>query len=143
MDKKTNIFDSWLDRVRNTTPAVQRLWLYAMTLPTMAAVILLWSDYASLQTPSVLPPVSGKIALGTTGANTTPEADKAIDVKAGLALVARAMGVGVSRGVAYVKDIVKNNILGSEKTIVVKTKNKDFLIETLPPVPKQELPIAE
>lgn len=140
MPQKNSSFESWLDRVRHGSPAAQRFWLYGLTSVTMAIVVVLWSGYMSLEMPSVAP-VNQKVNAGPVARNAALEEN--LNIGSGLALVARALGIGVSRSMAYVKDIVKNKLLGSEETIIVKPKKIDFVVEDLPNLEMQKLPMAE
>ncbi len=108
----------------------------------MALVVVLWSGYMSFSIPSISP-VQEAPSVNAPKIVAQAEENQHIDVSSGLALVARALGLGVSRSIAYVKDILRDEILGSPTTVIVKPKHKDFMVENLEEVPQQILPIAE
>jgi hypothetical protein len=138
--RKEGSSESWLEKVRRADRSVQYFWLYTLSGVTMAAVITLWSGYMSFEMPSV-EPVNKKIVLSQKTAPVAMQKDE-LSFDAGLALLARAFGLGVSKSMAYVKDVIKNDLLGAAATIVTKPRSPtDFMLEDLPKLPVQSLPI--
>lgn len=122
---------------------MQYFWLYALSGITMAAVIMLWSGYMSFEMPTVTP-VNKKIVVAQKIAPAAVAQEDESGFESGLALLTRAFGLGVSRSMAYLKDVIKNDLLGAAETIVAKPKKPtDFTLEDLPKLPEQKLPIAE
>ncbi len=116
----------FFQQIRESEDRIRMRWMFLLSGVSMALVLGLWVGYLNL----IVTPVSSLQAAAP-----TPEPSLRQIFAAGLSTIFGQM----SESGAGMAEAAKK-LLGGNKTITVTPEERNFVLETLPPVPQTPLP---